>query len=153
MHRAKAFIGLVLLFGSAEAHTSDKGMSAEIISSCQRVFCESDLGQDLAPLLEVKLRLMRSKVSPETLAKRQREMAAMWSAVATKHKTLLEQLPLTARLGALDPVALDDIGVAAWRVVRQTCPAKHVRREAVLEFLRRRIPELASPTPDAGAGP
>lgn len=127
------------------ATASDKGLSAELRGSAA-LFCTTTLADDLQPIVDKQHQLAVAKMSQESLAQAQARMAELWRAAAKKHAVAIAAVPLTPRLSHLvDDPWLAGVAQETWADVERQCPAfakKHGNADVILEFWRRRLPEL-----------
>ncbi len=142
--RLSVLLGLVLSI-AAPAEASDKGLSAELRAS-SALFCTTTLADDLQPIVDKQHQLTIAKMSQESLARAQARMAELWRAAAKKHAVAIAAVGLTPRLrNVVDEQWLAGVAQETWADVERQCPAfakKHGNAEVILEFWRRRLPEL-----------
>jgi hypothetical protein len=129
---------------------SDKGLSAELMQTAP-LFCQTTIADDLQPIVDARHRLMKSKMSQESLAEEQATLHALWVALSKKHQAAIAALPLTARLVSLTDNTpwLREVADQTWAEVQRQCPdfaKKHGNAEVIREFWFRRLPELGRAT-------
>ena len=135
----------VLLLAAPAARASDKGLSAELMTT-SALFCTTTIADDLQPIVDTQHRLMVAKMSQESLAKQVAKMTAQWRAAAKKHQAAIVALPLTPRLANITETPwLREVADQTWAEVQRQCPAfakKHGNADVIFEFWHRRLPEL-----------
>jgi hypothetical protein len=127
------------------AAASDKGLKGEMVSSSVAVFCSTSIAEDLRPIVERQRTLAVAKLSQESLKQETERLNRLWSALRAKHQAELDRLWMTARLNYVSSDYVEVAAKEAWGEIRKKCPpqAKLVDRpDYIVEFLKRRIPEL-----------